>query len=116
MSTKVWTPSLRTIFVFCKSLCSGILKKFSMWVFVTMDCLKGIYNGIGIRFFMMALIKIWTLIMYVLRRNLKKVCLSSRLTSAYLLRDERDVNERRLCNVFADFVDVLMFIMQANNY
>lgn len=73
MSTKVWTPSLRTIFVFCKSLCSGILKKFSMWVFVTMDCLKGIYNGIGIRFFMMALIKIWTLIMYVLRRNLKKV-------------------------------------------
>ena len=44
-----------------------------MWVFVTMDCLKGIYNGIGIRFFMMALIKIWTLIMYVLRRNLKKV-------------------------------------------
>ena len=44
-----------------------------MWVYVTMDCLKGIYNGIGIRFFLMALIKIWTLIMYVLRRNLKKV-------------------------------------------
>lgn len=77
MSAKVWTPSLRTVFVFCKSLCSGILKKFSMWVFATMDCLKGIYNGIGIRFFMMALIKIWTLVMYVLRRNLKKVCLSS---------------------------------------
>lgn len=44
-----------------------------MWVYATMDCLKGIYNSIGIRFFMMALIKIWTLIMYVLRRNLKKV-------------------------------------------
>ena len=77
MSAKVWTPSLRKVFLFCTSLCSGIQKKFSMWVYVTMDCLKGIYNGIGIRFFLMALIKVWTLIMYVLRRNLKKVSLCS---------------------------------------
>lgn len=74
MSAKVWTPNLRDIFLFCTSLCTGIRKKVSMWVYVTMDCLKGIYNGIGIRFFLMALIKIWTLVMYVLRRNLKKVC------------------------------------------
>lgn len=73
MSSKVWTPNLRKLFNFCTNLSSGILEKFSMWVYATMDCLKGIYNGIGIRFFMMALIRIWTLIMYVLRRNLKKV-------------------------------------------
>ncbi|XP_068753954.1 CTD nuclear envelope phosphatase 1A-like [Montipora capricornis] len=73
MSTKVWTPILRTGFVFCKSLCSGLITKFSMWVLTTMDCLKGIYNCIGIRIFMVAVIKIWTLLMYVLRRNLKKV-------------------------------------------
>ena len=73
MSTKVWSSSLRTVFVFSKSLCSGVFKKFSMWVLATMDCLRSLYNIIGIRFFMMALIKIWTLILYVLRRNLKKV-------------------------------------------
>ncbi|XP_074625563.1 CTD nuclear envelope phosphatase 1A-like [Acropora palmata] len=73
MSAKVWTPNLRTVFVFCKSLCSELIKKVSMWVLTTMDGLKSIYNCIGIRFFMLALIKIWTLLMYVLRRNLKKV-------------------------------------------
>lgn len=56
-----------------------------MWVLTTMDGLKSIYNCIGIRFFMLALIKIWTLLMYVLRRNLKKVRFSNIFIKAYFV-------------------------------
>ena len=101
MSAKVWTPNLRDIFLFCTSLCTGIRKKVSMWVYVTMDCLKGIYNGIGIRFFLMALIKIWTLVMYVLQRNLKKVCFVLQVCMISLRVREMETNTNNMkCLVF----------------
>ena len=84
-SAKVWRACLRKFVYVYKSLCLALQKKPSMWVYTTMDCLKGIYNGIGIRFFMMALLKLWTLIMYVVRRNLKTVCFcKSRMCICYL--------------------------------
>ena len=104
MSAKVWTPNLRKVFLFCTSLCSGIQKKFSMWVYVTMDCLKGIYNGIGIRFFLMALIKVWTLIMYVLRRNLKKVSLCWNFRCAWSTWRDKETESVRIT------LNVLVFV------
>ena len=51
----------------------------------TVNCIKGIFNSAGVRLLIMFWLKLWTLVQYIVRRNVRKVsslwaALSPRLT------------------------------------
>ena len=73
MIPKIWSSDFRKLGIACKNLgTAGRIRLLSLY-FMVMDCIKTILNGWGMRFLVMTLCKLWTLVLYVLRRQLKTV-------------------------------------------
>lgn len=66
MIQKILVSDFRKLGIACKNL--GAVSRS-----MVMDCIKAMVNGWGMRFVVMTFYKFWTLILYVLRRQLKTV-------------------------------------------
>lgn len=73
MISKILVADFRKLGIACKTLGAVSRSRLSILYYIVMDCVKAIVNGWGMRAVVMTLCKLWTLILYVLRRQLKTV-------------------------------------------